>query len=427
MRRPRGRADATLRACARVRVRAGCAGGCRGVLFHRVAETAIRGVMSSMRLRLVVVLAGLACAFGGACSNANDASAGAAGVGTAIAGATGTAASGTPGGSASTGTAATMGTAAAGVPTGAVGGAPMPGAGTGVAGTPASTGGVGGNVTGPVVRFVAMGDTGEGNDTQKTVAAAITTVCAMKGCDFVQLLGDNFYENGVDGNADPQWQSKFEVPYQGVDLPFWVVLGNHDNGGNGAGTEPARGDFQVQYAMTSTKWKMPARFYSHGEGPAEFFGLDTNAGMLGQHAMQTTEVAAMMDKSTAAWKVAFGHHPYLSNGPHGNAGSYEGLAFLPGVNGAGVKELLDGSVCGKADVYICGHDHSKQWLEGTCADTVLIVSGGGAKTTDLPGQNANLYQDNVPGFLWAEISGNTFLGEFYDQNGAMQFSRSITK
>lgn len=277
------------------------------------------------------------------------------------------------------------------------------------------------------VRFVAVGDTGTGDAVQLAVASAIATVCATKGCDFVQLLGDNIYESGVDGTADPQWQTKFETPYASIDLPFWVVLGNHDNGGAGAGTEPARGDFQVQYGTVSQKWKLPARYYSHVEGPAEMFGLDTNAGMLLTHQTQTTEVAAMLDASNASWKVAFGHHPYLSNGPHGNAGNYEGLGFLPGINGAGVKELLDGSVCGKADVYICGHDHSLQWHEGTCAGTVLLVSGAGAKTTELPGQNATLYQSNAPGFLWVEISGDTFLGEFYDETGAMQFSRTFTK
>jgi hypothetical protein len=298
----------------------------------------------------------------------------------------------------------------------------------GAGGVSAATGATSAPVQDPnVVRFVAIGDTGEGNDTQKAVADGIAKVCATKGCDFVQLLGDNIYDVGVTSTSDPQWQTKFEVPYQGVDLPFWAVLGNHDNGGGGAGTEPAVGDFQVQYSMVSSKWKMTARFYSYVAGPAEFFGLDTNAGMLNQHQAQTTEVAAMLDKSGAAWKVAFGHHPYLSNGPHGNAGNYEGLSFIPGVNGAGVKQLLDGSVCGKADVYICGHDHSKQWLEGTCSGTVLIVSGAGAKTTELPGTNPNHFQDVVPGFLWAEISGNTFVGEFHDQAGTMQFSRTITK
>ena len=53
----------------------------------------------------------------------------------------------------------------------------------------------------------------------------------------MQLLGDNIYDSGVTSVTDPQWQTKFEIPYMGVNLPFYVVLGNHDYGGNGAGTE----------------------------------------------------------------------------------------------------------------------------------------------------------------------------------------------
>ena len=52
------------------------------------------------------------------------------------------------------------------------------------------------------VRFVAMGDTGEGNADQATVAAAIETLCAAQGCDFVLLLGDNFYDVGVEDVND---------------------------------------------------------------------------------------------------------------------------------------------------------------------------------------------------------------------------------
>ncbi len=61
--------------------------------------------------------------------------------------------------------------------------------------------------------------------------------CATDGCDFVQLLGDNIYDSGVGSTSDALWQSNFELPYAELDLPFWVVLGNHDYGGDGAGTE----------------------------------------------------------------------------------------------------------------------------------------------------------------------------------------------
>src|SRR5690606_35788973 len=40
-----------------------------------------------------------------------------------------------------------------------------------------------------VIRFVALGDAGEGNDEQHQVADAIGAVCALKGCEFALYLG----------------------------------------------------------------------------------------------------------------------------------------------------------------------------------------------------------------------------------------------
>ncbi len=42
------------------------------------------------------------------------------------------------------------------------------------------------------LRFVALGDAGEGNDAQYKVAGAMANLCAEKGCDFAIYLGDNF-------------------------------------------------------------------------------------------------------------------------------------------------------------------------------------------------------------------------------------------
>ena len=53
---------------------------------------------------------------------------------------------------------------------------------------------------------------------------------------------------------------------------------------------------------------------------------------------------------------------------------------------------MDDYVCGDIDVYFSGHDHNRQWLEPTCG-TDFIVSGAGAKTTDL--ENARNTQKNT--------------------------------
>ncbi|MGH9333775.1 MAG: MopE-related protein, partial [Vicinamibacteria bacterium] len=133
-------------------------------------------------------------------------------------------------------------------------------------------------------RFVVMGDTGSGNVAQAEVAAAIATVCqAHGGCDFALLLGDSIYDCGVESVDDPQWQTKFESPYQDLDFPFHPVLGSHDYGGSllgvdscGIGNEFDKGPIQVAYTAASSKWRMPATFYTFEAGQAGFILLDTN-------------------------------------------------------------------------------------------------------------------------------------------------------
>jgi tartrate-resistant acid phosphatase type 5 len=275
----------------------------------------------------------------------------------------------------------------------------------------------------PLVRFAAFGDTGKANEGQAKVAAAVATKCAASGCDFITLLGDNIYDSGVDSVDDPQWQSKFEVPYAAINLPFYAVLGNHDYGSGGAGLEFHKGDFEVKYTMKSMKWRMPGPHWHVPQKHVELFGLDTNLQMFNRVAQQKPDMKAWIAASTATWKIALGHHPYRSNGPHGNAGWYEGVPFL----GDGVKKFMDDVVCGSVDLYICGHDHSRQWLTDTCKGTELAVSGAGAGSTDLPGRNPTRFESLSLGFLYVRVEGRTLTAEFIDDTGKVEFTRTLTK
>jgi tartrate-resistant acid phosphatase type 5 len=275
----------------------------------------------------------------------------------------------------------------------------------------------------PVVRFVVVGDTGRGDSDQLAVAAGIEAKCAADGCDFVQLLGDNIYPSGVSSVADPQWQSKFETPYQGIVLPFYAVLGNHDYGGNGAGNELEKAGFEIDYASVSPKWKLPAAHYRRSWRHVDMFGLDTNLQVLGLDAEQRTQMAEWVSASSAQWRIAFGHHPYLSNGPHGNAGVYDGVVG----SGAGVKSFLEDIICGRVDAYFSGHDHSLQWLTQTCAGSEVIVSGAGSQPSSLPGVNATHFQSLGPGFAYVVADGGTLTIELLAADGTLLFSRSLVK
>lgn len=305
------------------------------------------------------------------------------------------------------------------------------------------------------VRFVALGDQGKGcasaTDGQCKVAAAMEAKCAASGCDFGVLLGDNIYQAGAPSANDPIFQTIFEQPYANLAFPFYVALGNHDCGGDGAGTNFGRCESEIGYTQLSQKWKLPARHYHQkfGGRTLELFVADTNASMVGaassvlvedaplfeaQDNAQRADLAKWMAASTAAWKIAMGHHPKISNGPHGNAGKYDckevlGSCVAPPapINGKGVERFLNDVVCGKVDLYLSGHDHSRQWPLDTCNGTELIVSGGGASTDSLPRSNPMHFAKATLGFVYVVVSEKTLTAEFIDESGNVEFSRTLTK
>lgn len=279
----------------------------------------------------------------------------------------------------------------------------------------------------PPLRFAALGDTGKGNEGQQKIADALAAKCLADGCDFVQLLGDNIYESGVDSADDPLLQSRFEQPYAKVNAPFWVVLGNHDYGGNGAGTSFGKGQNEVDFTAKSQKWKLPSNFWHRTQQNVEFFALDTNLIMFSRDADQRTQVPQWIAASTSTWKIALGHHPYLSNGPHGNAGRYEGIPNIPILSGNTVKGFMESHVCGKVDLYISGHDHSSQMLEDKCRGTDLIVAGAGAEGTELNTNNKSYFQTNTVSFLYVVVEGKRLRAEFIDETGKVLFSRTLQK
>ena len=308
-------------------------------------------------------------------------------------------------------------------------------------------------VTRTGVRFVAFGDQGKGNSAQYAVGAAVGRVCAASGCDFVLLLGDNFYQSGPTSTTDPAWQTAFVLPYASVDAGFYVTLGNHDYGKDGQGTDFGSEQPELDYSAINPKWILPAHHYRFSAGDGEFFSADTNRSMLrkcrssnplcggvnGDDSQVRNDFTSWLASSTAKWKIVFGHHCYLSNGKHGNAGNYDNLRFLPIANGDGVKQFDEDTVCGKADIYLNGHDHVREWISTTCTrnladggagvNTEIITSGGGASVEGFQGAEMNPFHWHAAssGFFYGVVDGNTFTGSFYDADGGLEYTRTLTK
>jgi len=282
---------------------------------------------------------------------------------------------------------------------------------------------------GEVVRFLVLGDQGTGTPAQHRVAAAMLSVCEELGCDFVVGTGDNIYEVGVTSHYDPQFLEKFEAPYAAFDIPFYMTLGNHDNGLQREAW--ALGDFQVAYAQRtdrpSEKWQMPARHYKHEHGALAFFALDTYL-IFGQRAAlgkdpegaaQAAWLARELPARGATWTFAHAHYPYISNGQHGNAAPE-------------LRAWFEATICDKVDVFFAGHEHDLQWLAPvpSCGATHFVISGGGAKTRPLadPSRNEAYFQKgDTLGFVWASVEGETLALRFYDGDANLLHEGTIER
>ncbi|MFH8738753.1 MULTISPECIES: metallophosphoesterase [unclassified Streptomyces] len=294
------------------------------------------------------------------------------------------------------------------------------------------------------------GDAGTGDDAQYAVATAAKAICRTEGVSLAVGLGDNLYENGPESAHDDEFATKFEQPNDGIDVPWLMVLGNHDCSGliPGSGGDPSRGDREVAYATTSRRWHMPARYYSTALPSAadpdvplvEFFAIDTNpiASTVIQldpyfqwngpyMREQRRWLDSALSASRATWKIVIGHHPYLNNGKHGSAGSYDGFVIGNYTSGIHLKELYEEVVCGRADLILSGHDHTQQILEPTSRSrgTRQIVCGTAGKSGDgkAHGTHPARWQDfSHNGFMVLKASAKSLTIDAYTVDAATSTS-----
>jgi tartrate-resistant acid phosphatase type 5 len=276
------------------------------------------------------------------------------------------------------------------------------------------------------VVFAVVGDAGVGNAVQAVTARSIHDVCAGH-CDFVLLLGDNLYPEGTVVAADEARMDCLMSRYPTTRK--YLVLGNHDYAPVAPRLE--RGRRQLEWVERQPTVFGRHHFYRFDAGPVRLFGLDTNYLVRGRPGLVDRALVSWtraIREQTAGWTVVFGHHPYLSNGEHGNAGSYRdgGLLLWPGT---WVQRLMEDQVIGHADLYLAGHDHNLQFLTRSLGGTGLVVSGSGSKCNGrgFDAANTPVMEYYGHGFTLVSAARERLTVAFYDAFGKTLFEVSRTR
>lgn len=164
---------------------------------------------------------------------------------------------------------------------------------------------------------------------------------------FIVLLGDNFYPNGVSSISDPLWDLFDELAPSAPE--FYAVLGNHDYQQS---VTP-----QLLYHTVSNKWNLPAQYYYRhikfgGVRICALF-LDTfeyNAEQL-EWTIKTLSAPACADQST--YRLVFTHYPIRTVGVFHTSRDTRHLDRV-------LRPVLEEY---HVHAYVAGHEHDMQLFE----------------------------------------------------------------
>jgi hypothetical protein len=193
--------------------------------------------------------------------------------------------------------------------------------------------------------------------------------------------------------------------YGSLGIPFYPALGNHDWVGVDS---PAA---EILYSQKSSTWRMPASYYTFTAGPAQFFAIDTNN--IAVSSKQQAWLDEALTKSTARWKIVYGHHPIYSGG------NYPDSPTL-------IAKLLP-LLANRADAYFCGHDHNLQVLRPKQGVRFFVAGGGGAGLYDLREYDNSLFASRSNGFAVVDATSSQLIISLVETSGKVVYTETLRK
>lgn len=268
------------------------------------------------------------------------------------------------------------------------------------------------------LHFLAMGDFGTGNESQRKVASQMSAFAKKLNSPLtaVLALGDNFYKQ----LTPDRFGTHFEEMYSPGDFncPFYAILGNHDYGPKyDSGQGRPKAQMQLDYAKQNptSRWKMPAKWYSVElpEGDKPLVKMTFLDGSFFEGAMTPQEkieqrrfLQAEMKKETKAqWQWLISHYPIFTQTSKRTD------------NAKLIEEWGPYLQSNRISLYLSGHDHNLQHLKAEGFKTNFVVSGaGGAALYDVtPGKRG--FSQAILGFNHIHLTSEKMTVQFIDSDG----------
>ncbi|XP_010553448.1 PREDICTED: purple acid phosphatase 7-like [Tarenaya hassleriana] len=284
--------------------------------------------------------------------------------------------------------------------------------------------------------FLVVGDWGrKGQFNQSRVADQMGRMGQELDIDFVISSGDNFYDNGLTGVDDTNFEESFTNIYTHPSLQkqWYSVLGNHDY----------LGDVEAQLSDALVKkdkrWLCRRSFVLvTTKGLVDFFFVDTTP-FVNKYYNDTKmrifnskpvlprkqylanllhDLELGLKRSRATWKIVVGHHPVLSAGAEG-------------VTQELVDQVLPLLEANNVDMYVNGHDHSLQHIISSKNKIQFLTSGGGSRAWEgevkqWDPTELKLYYDGQ-GFMSFQITPLNTKFVYYDVDGKVLHEWTLSK
>jgi hypothetical protein len=232
--------------------------------------------------------------------------------------------------------------------------------------------------SGRPLRFLAVGDSGDGGSDQRAVHQQMLTV----PFDMAIHLGDIAYEEGT----RQQLERAFFDVYADIleTTALFPASGNHEYETDDAA--PFREAFMLPENGGEAGRE---RWYSYDWGDVHFVALDSER--IGEP--QARWLDADLSANHLPWTIAYLHRPPFSSGLHGSNGEVQRL-FVPVL------------VRHRVPLVLAGHDHDYERTRPIDGITYVVSGGGGRGTRGVGSSSFTAFSEAVCHFLYITVDGD---------------------